>query len=99
MTAKTRGLVEIARGEFKEAEGARKRPDAIEYLSVHCDISPPILGSPSEAQKVPVRGILHTANGPSGRQNEHRATERTTAPTEPSERSKTNGLERLAWPS
>ena len=27
-------LVEIARGKFKEAEGARERPDAIEYLSV-----------------------------------------------------------------
>ena len=40
-------LVEIARGKFKEAEGARERPDAIKYLSVHCDISPLILASPS----------------------------------------------------
>ena len=40
-------LVEIARGKFKEAEGARERPDAIKYLSVHCDISPLILTSPS----------------------------------------------------
>ena len=55
-------LVEIARSEFKEAEGARKRPDAIEYLSVHCDISQLIFGLPSEAQKVPVRGFLQTAN-------------------------------------
>ena len=55
-------LVEIARSKFVEAEGARERPDAIEYLSVHCDISLLILGSPSEAQKVPVRGFLQTAN-------------------------------------
>ena len=55
-------LVEIARSKFKEAEGARERPDAIEYLSVHCDISLLILGSPSEAQKVPLRGFLQTAN-------------------------------------
>ena len=55
-------LVEIARSKFKEAEGARERPDAIEYLSVHCDLSPLILGSPSEAQEVPVRGFLQTAN-------------------------------------
>ena len=55
-------LVEIARSKFVEAEGARERPDAIEYLSVHCDLSPLILGSPSEAQKVPVRGFLQTAN-------------------------------------
>ena len=60
----TAKLVEIARGKFKEAEGARKWPDAIEYLSVHCDISPLILGTPSEAQveKVPARGFLRTAN-------------------------------------
>ena len=55
-------LVEIARSKFKEAEWARERPDAIEYLSVHCDISLLILGSPSEAQNVPVRGFLQTAN-------------------------------------
>ena len=55
-------LVEIARGKFKEAEGARERPDAIEYLSVHCDILPLIHCSPSEAQNVPVRGFLQTAN-------------------------------------
>ena len=51
-------LVEIARSKFVEAKGARERPDAIEYLSVHCDLSPLILGSPSEpeseAQNVPV---------------------------------------------
>ena len=28
-------LVEIARGKFKEAEGACERPDAVEYLSIH----------------------------------------------------------------
>ena len=49
------------RGYVQEAEGASERPDAIEYLSVHCDISPLILGSTSEAQKVPVRGFLQTA--------------------------------------
>ena len=55
-------LVEIARSKFVEAEGASERPDAIEYLSVHCDLSPLILGSPWEAQEVPVRGFLQTAN-------------------------------------
>ena len=48
-------LVEIARSKFKEVEGDSERPDAIEYRSVHCDISLLILCSPSEAQKVPVR--------------------------------------------
>ena len=43
-------LVEIARGKIKEAEGARERLDMIKNLSVHCDISPRILYSPSEAQ-------------------------------------------------
>ena len=33
-------LVEIARDKFMEAEGDRERPDGVEYLSVHCDISP-----------------------------------------------------------
>ena len=42
-------LVEIARGKLKEAEGARERLDAIEYLSLHCDKLPLILGPPSEA--------------------------------------------------
>ena len=51
-------LVKIARGKFKEAEGARERLDAIEYLSVHCDKSPLILGPPSEAQKVPLSGFF-----------------------------------------
>ena len=46
-------LVEIA-SKFVEADGASERPDAIQYLSVHCDISLLILSSPSEAQKVPV---------------------------------------------
>ena len=55
-------LIEIARSKFVEAEEASKRPDAIEYLSVHCDLSQLILGSPSEAQKVPLRGFLQTAN-------------------------------------
>ena len=41
-------LLEIARNKFKEAEGAHERPDAIEYLSVHCNISSLMLGSPSE---------------------------------------------------
>ena len=45
-----------------EAEGDRERPDGIKFLSVHCDISQLIFGSPSEAQKVPVRGFLQTAN-------------------------------------
>ena len=49
----SKDLVEIARGASKEEEGARELPDAIEYLTVHCDISLPILGSPLEAQKVP----------------------------------------------
>ena len=40
-------LVEIARGKFMEAGGDRERPDAIQYLSVHCDVSPLVLGSPS----------------------------------------------------
>ena len=53
-------LVEIARGEFKEAQGASERPCVIEYLSVHCDISPLIFGSSLEAQKVPViRQAIH----------------------------------------
>ena len=55
-------LEEIARGKFMEAEGDSERPDLIEYLSVHCDISPLVLGSLSEAQQVPVRGFLQTAN-------------------------------------
>ena len=55
-------LVEISRSKFKEAEGARERPVAIEYLSVHCDILLLILGSPSEAQNVPVRGFLKIAH-------------------------------------
>ena len=54
--------VEIARGKFKGAEGASERPDGIEYLSVHCNISPLILCSPLEARKVPVLCFLQTAN-------------------------------------
>ena len=45
-------LVEIARGKFMEAEGDSERPDGIEYLSVHCDKSPLVLGSTTEAQLV-----------------------------------------------
>ena len=58
-------LVEIARAEFMEAEGDRERPDGIEYLSVHCDISQLVLGSPTDAQQVlcvTVRGFLQAAN-------------------------------------
>ena len=62
----SKGMVEIARGKFKEEEGASERPNAIKYLSVHSrlhyDISQLIFCSPSEAQKVPVRGFLQTAN-------------------------------------
>ena len=53
-----KNLVEMARSKFKEAEGASEQPDAIEYLSVHCDILLLILSSPSEAQKVPVPGCV-----------------------------------------
>ena len=45
-----------------EAEGDSERPEGIEYLSVHCDISPLVLGSPSEVQQVPVHRFLQTAN-------------------------------------
>ena len=55
-------LAEIARGKFKEAEGASERPYAIEYLSVRCNILQMIVGSPVEAQQVSVRGFLQTAN-------------------------------------
>ena len=58
-------LVEIARDKFMEAEGDRERPDGIEYLSVHCDISQLVLGSPTDAQQVlcvTVRGFLQAAN-------------------------------------
>ena len=34
-------LVEITRVKFMEAQGARDRPSAIQYLSVHCGISLP----------------------------------------------------------
>ena len=51
MTAlRTPGI--IAKRGFVEAEGASERPNAIEYLSVHCNLSQLILGSPSEAQNV-----------------------------------------------
>ena len=50
------------RGKFKEEEGASERPNEIEYLSIHWDISQLILGSPLEVQKVPVRGFLQTAH-------------------------------------
>ena len=44
------------------AQGDRKRPTAIQYLSVHCDISPLVLSSGSgDVTKVPVRGFLQTA--------------------------------------
>ena len=55
-------LVEIARVKFIEAQGARDRPSAIQYLSVHCDISPLVLSSGSgEVTKVPVLGFLQIA--------------------------------------
>ena len=44
-----------------EAKGACELPDGMDYLSVHSDISPLVLGLPSEAQKVPVRRFLQTA--------------------------------------
>ena len=45
-----------------EAQGARDRPPAIQYLSVHCDISQLVLSSGSgEVTKVPVRGFLQIA--------------------------------------
>ena len=56
-------LVEIARGKFMEARGDRERSDGIEYLSVHCDISPLVLGSPSEAQQVPMHPCDAAARG------------------------------------
>ena len=55
-------LAEIARGKYKEAEGASERPYAIEYLSVRCNTLLLIVCSPLEAQQVPVRGFLQTAN-------------------------------------
>ena len=39
-------------------EGASKRPNAIEYLSVHCNLSQLVLGSPLEIMKVPVCRFL-----------------------------------------
>ena len=38
-------LVEITRLKFMEAQGARDRPSAIQYLSVHCYISLLVLSS------------------------------------------------------
>ena len=55
-------LVEIARVKFMEALAAHDRPPAIQYLTVHCDISPLVLSSSSgEVTKVPVRGFLQPA--------------------------------------
>ena len=55
-------LVDIARVNFMEAEGARERPLAIQYLSFQCDISPLVLSSGSnEVTKVHVRYFLQTA--------------------------------------
>ena len=55
-------LVEITKVKFMEAQGARNRPSAIQYLSVHCDISPLVLSSGSEEiTKVSVRGFLQIA--------------------------------------
>ena len=47
-------LVHITRDKSMDVEGASKRPDAIEYLSAHCDLSTLNLGLPLEALKVPV---------------------------------------------
>ena len=53
---------EITRVKFMEAQGARDQPPAIQYRSVHCDISPLILSSGSkEVTKVPVRCFLQIA--------------------------------------
>ena len=55
-------LVEIARVKFMAALAAHDRPHGIQYLTVHCDISPLVLSSGSgEVTKVPVRGFLQTA--------------------------------------
>ena len=55
-------LVEITRVKFMEAHGARDRPPAIQYLSVHCDILPLVVNSGSkDVTKVPVRGFLQIA--------------------------------------
>ena len=55
-------LVEFARVKFMDAQAARDLPPAIQYQSVHCDISPLVLSSGSEeVKKVPVRGFLQSA--------------------------------------
>ena len=52
-------LEEITRVKFMEAQGARNLPPAIQYRSVHCDISSLALSSGSkEVTKVPVRSFL-----------------------------------------
>ena len=49
-----RGMTHHDRGPVTEAEGASDLPYAsIKHLSVHCDISPLVLGSPSEVRTVP----------------------------------------------
>ena len=48
--------------KFMEAQEARDRPPAIQYLSASCEISPLVFSSGSgEVTKVPVRGFLHIA--------------------------------------
>ena len=55
-------LVEIARVKFMAALAAHDRPHGIQYLTVHCDISPLVLSSGSgDVTKVPVRGFLQIA--------------------------------------
>ena len=54
--------------KFKEAEGASERPNAIKYLSVHCNILQLILCLTSEASKVPVCRFLQTAQSSSPKQ-------------------------------
>ena len=55
-------LVEITRVKFMDALGACNRPPAIQYLSVHCYISPLVLSSGSKKEtKVPVHCFLQIA--------------------------------------
>ena len=58
----SRDLLHLPRVRIMEAQGARDLPPAIQYLSVHCDISPLVLSSCSkEVTKVPVLGFLQIA--------------------------------------
>ena len=64
----TEDLVDITRENFKEAEGCSsaaepmqplgKRPDAIQYFSVHCNILLLVLGLNPEARTVSCKNRL-----------------------------------------